>query len=155
MTKIEWRLVNRKLHDLDPHPSNPRKLSVEQHKQLTESLTKFGIAEKPIVNKNNKIIGGHQRIKIMKEMGIKDIECWIPSRVLSPKEVDELNVRLNKNTGSFDYDILANEFEALDLIEWGFTEDQLVGEITQIPPELEEEEKKKKCKMCPACGHEF
>jgi len=46
---------------------------------------------------------------------------------LSEKEVEELNIRLNKNTGSWDFDILANEFELPDLFEWGFSESNLIS----------------------------
>jgi len=71
------------------------------------------------------IIGGHQRKHVLEASGVKEIECWIPDRELSDKEVEELNIRLNKNTGSWDFDILANNFELEDLKEWGFEDREL------------------------------
>jgi len=53
------------------------------------------------------------------------VECWYPSRLLTDKEVEELNIRLNKNTGNWDFDALANGFEVPDLLEWGFDEREL------------------------------
>ena len=41
------------------------------------------------------------------------------------KHVEELNIRLNKNTGEWDWDILANDWEVDDLLAWGFTEEEL------------------------------
>ena len=83
--------------------------------------------DKPIVNADsaNTIIGGHQRKHVLEASGVKEIECWIPDRELSDKEVEELNIRLNKNTGSWDFDALANEFELDDLLEWGFDKGEL------------------------------
>jgi len=78
--------------------------------------------DKPIVNldSDNTIIGGHQRKHVLEATGVKECECWIPDRQLTEREVEELNIRLNKNTGSWDFDTLANEFELPDLVEWGF-----------------------------------
>ena len=45
--------------------------------------------------------------------------------MLTDKEVEELNIRLNKNTGNWDFDALANRFEVPDLLEWGFDEREL------------------------------
>jgi ParB-like chromosome segregation protein Spo0J len=113
-------------------------------------MERFGLIEKPVINLDNTIISGHQRIQILKKQGTKEIECWLPDRHLTDKEVDELLIRLNKNHASWDYDLLANSFEVPDLIEYGFTTDEL--EVT-IPDEKPKKGKKKK--ECPNCGHEF
>ena len=54
---------------------------------------------------------------------------------LNLEKEKELNVRLNKNTGQFDMDILTNNFDTTELIEWGFTEDK-IGEWGLNPDEL-------------------
>ena len=51
--------------------------------------------------------------------------CWVPSRLLTQKEVEELNIRLNKNGGEFDFDMLANEWNIDDLAQWGFSHEEL------------------------------
>ena len=152
---IKWRIEIKKIKDLIVHPKNPRVLTKEQNKQLKESIAKFGLADKPIINTDNTIIGGHQRLKVMKELGEREVECWVPEILLTEKQVEEMNVRLNKNIGSFDWDILANEFEVEDLLLWGFSEDELVGALNVTEEEEQQQKKKKKMTTCPACGHEF
>ena len=125
--KINWTLQNFKLADLTDYYKNPRSLSEKEFKQLKTSLDKFGMIDKPIVNADSAhtIIGGHQRKHVLEASGAKEVECWIPDRELTDKEVEELNIRLNKNTGSWDFDTLANEFELDDLLEWGFDKGEL------------------------------
>jgi len=116
-----------KLAELTDYYKNPRSLSEKEFKQLKTSLDKFGMIDKPIVNldASNTIIGGHQRKHVLEASGVKECECWVPDRELSDKEVEELNIRLNKNTGSWDFDVLANEFELDDLLDWGFDKGEL------------------------------
>ena len=145
---IKWRIEIKKIKDLIVHPKNPRVLTKEQNKQLKESIAKFGLADKPIINTDNTIIGGHQRLKVMKELGEREVECWVPEILLTEKQVEEMNVRLNKNIGSFDWDILANEFEVEDLLLWGFSEDELVGALNVTEEEEQQQKKKKKMTTC-------
>jgi DNA modification methylase len=83
------------------------------------------------------ICGGHGRKKILERLGIKEVDCYIPSRKLTQKEFDELNIRLNKNiAGEFNFDVLANEFDLQDLLEWGFEEKELDLSLwNEIPEE--------------------
>jgi len=125
--KINWTLRTFMIDELTDYYKNPRSLSEKEFKQLKTSLDKFGMIDKPIVNADsaNTIIGGHQRKHVMEATGVKECECWIPDRELSEKEVEELNIRLNKNTGSWDFDTLANEFQLDDLLDWGFDKGEL------------------------------
>ena len=127
LAKINWTLRTFRLDELTDYYKNPRSLSEKEFKQLKTSLDKFGMIDKPIVNLDaaNTIIGGHQRKHVLEATGVKECECWIPDRELSEKEVEELNIRLNKNTGSWDFDTLANEFELDDLLDWGFDKGEL------------------------------
>ena len=153
---IEWHLEKRKIKDLKAYHKNPRKITKEQLEHLGQSVTKFGLIDKPFINTDNTIIGGHQRIKLLKSMGHKEVEVYVPNVELSAKDAEELNIRHNRNLGEWDFDILANQFEITDLLEWGFTENELQVDIDVIEGEEEEEtEEKKKCTKCPACGHEF
>ncbi len=152
---IEWRLKTILIKDLKDHPKNPRKIDKTQLNHLEGLIKKFGLIDKPIVNLDNTIIGGHQRVKILKKMKVKDVECWIPNTLLSDDDIDHLCCGLNLNQGEFDYDILSNEFSPIDLLKWGFSEEQLVNaarEAEEVCRPLKDEKKKKKC---PSCGHEF
>lgn len=152
---IQWHLEDRKIASLKPHPSNPRRASKNQIAHLTVSMEKFGFIDKPIINLDNTIIGGHQRIRLLKKLKYKEVPCWMPDRMLDEKEVTELLIRLNRNHGDFDFDILANDFEPLELLEWGFDENELVGFDAGKEEEKEPKSKSKKLHTCPKCGEEF
>lgn len=120
---IEWHLEERKIKELTNNPVNPRKLSKYQADHLKASLEKFGVCEPIVINLNNLIIGGHQRCKILKKMGEKTTAVYVPNRELNEKEVSELTIRLNKNTGEWDMDSLTNFWDVDALVQWGFNED--------------------------------
>jgi len=127
MNDITWSLKTFQIDELTDYSKNPRSLTKQQFEQLKKSLDKFGLIDKPIINadEKNTVIGGHQRLRVLRSENQKSVECWIPSRELDEKEVEELNIRLNKNTGDWDFDTLANNFEVGDLMDWGFTEMEL------------------------------
>lgn len=116
---LEWKIETRKISDLKEYHKNPRKITKEQMKHLELSILKFGLIDKPFINVDNTILGGHQRIKILKKLGYYEIQVQVPNRPLNSKEMEELNYRHNENSGDFDYDILANEYDYGDLISWG------------------------------------
>lgn len=117
-----WHLEVRAIDSLEPHPRNARYLSKEDTKHLKKSIAKFGLIDKPIVTPDGLIIGGHQRVSILQQFGHETVECWVcdSNEPWSDVEVDELNIRLNKNTGSWDWDKLANQWDVNLLCEWGF-----------------------------------
>ena len=118
------------INKLKPATYNPRQISTKQYKDLKESINKFGLVDPIIVNKCYTIIGGHQRYKICKDLDYKDIGCIILD--LNKEQERELNIRLNKNTGDFDMDILANEFDIDQLVDWGFKHIDLDINIDKI-----------------------
>lgn len=107
-----------KASKLKPATYNPRQISTKQFKDLSKSIATFGLVDPIIVNKDYTVIGGHQRLKVLNEMQTDTIPCVVLD--LSKEKEKELNVRLNKNTGDFDIDILANEFDIDELVDWGF-----------------------------------
>lgn len=123
---IEWKLEKRLIKTLKPHPANPRRLSKHDAKHLQKSLEKFGLIDKPVIMKDGSMIGGHQRVAILKKMGHKEVECWVADEEMTIKDINELNIRLNRNTGEFDWEILANEWETDELMEWGFTPEEMM-----------------------------
>lgn len=133
-TKITWKTVRRKLSELKPYEKNPRDLTEQGLKDLDKSISKFGLAEPIVINTDNVICGGHGRYVTLKQQGVKECDCYLPSRKLSPKEFEELNIRLNKNqAGVFNFDILANEFEVNDLLDYGFLNYELgIGDINDV-----------------------
>jgi ParB-like chromosome segregation protein Spo0J len=107
--KPTWSHSSRKLSDLIKNGYNPRKLSESERRDLEKSVKEFGTVVPIVLNigsRANIIIGGEQRIKVYADLGIEEIECMIPSRELTLEEEKELNLRLNKNTGSWNEELL-------------------------------------------------
>ena len=143
-------IVQKDINVLISAEYNPRQLKKEQYQNIKDSLERFGFVDPIIINKNkdrkNIIIGGHQRIRVAKDLKLKQIPCIELDLPLDKER--ELNIRLNKNVGEWDYDILANLFDFNDLIDWGFKEeelelikepeyDDLIGEEKDKPPKLQ------------------
>lgn len=119
--EIQWQYVIKPITDLKPFPNNPRRATKEQKERLIISLKRFGMAEPVIINTDGTVIGGNFRLTIYKEHKIKQVPCFVPHRALTDEEMQELNLRLNKNTAEWDYDILSAFNEKL-LYEVGFDE---------------------------------
>jgi DNA modification methylase len=125
--KIEWSLVICKVSELTKNGYNPRKISESERSDLEKSISKFGTVVPVILNigsRKNIIIGGEQRVNIYADLGIENVECMIPSRELTIKEEKELNIRLNKNTGSWDENLL-KDFDIDMLLGVGFGDEEL------------------------------
>lgn len=155
---MQWSLKEFPVKSLKDHAKNPRQIGKEQFERLSHLIEKFGLIDKPVVNEDLTIIGGHQRIKYLKKSKVKMVECWVPDHQLSDRDIDELCIGLNLHQGTWDWDVMANEWEPLDLLNYGFSEEQLLGTCKETEDVLEETEKKGKkkgLKHCPKCGHEF
>jgi len=152
---MDHKIIHRDINSLIFAEYNPRQLTKDQYKHLKDSIDRFGIVDPIIINSNkdrkNIIVGGHQRVKVAKDMNIKDVPVLEVD--LSYDRERELNIRLNANTGEWDTDILANMFELDELQDWGF--DDIDLKIDDI--DLDEEEKPKKDNMieCPECNFKF
>ena len=147
MSAVTWNIEKRLIKDLIFNEKNPRKMSKDEAQQLQISMEKFGVCEPIVINCSGIIIGGHQRARTLRKMGQKEVNVFLPSTPLSEKEVAELTVRLNKNSGSWDFDILANHWDASDLTDWGFTLDELHLESLPCKEEDGEEVVKQKATM--------
>jgi len=113
--------------DLKPATYNPRKHSDEQLAQLKESIKRFGLVDPIIVNNatNRKmiVIGGHMRLKAAKALGHRAIPCVFVN-IPEEKKEKELNLRLNKNTGDWDLNLLA-KFDESILSNIGFSSEEM------------------------------
>jgi len=126
--KLTWHTEKRRLGDLIEWDKNPRQLKEHDAEHLKKSLDNFGVADPLIINTDNRIIGGHMRRRIMLQSGYKPddlVDVRVPERELTEREAEELAIRLNKNTGDWDFDALANNFELDDLLDWGFDKQEL------------------------------
>lgn len=115
------------LSELNPALYNPRKWSEETIKKLTESIKRFGLID-PVIcnsatNRKNVVIGGHFRLKIAKDLGYKEIPV-VYVRIPDIKKEQELNLRLNRDVGDWDYELLKN-FDVEMLLDVGFDDTDL------------------------------
>ena len=128
------KIIEKQIKDLIFAEYNPRKLTKDEHQQLKDSLTRFGIVDPVIVNTNkdreNILVGGHQRVRIWQELGNETIPAVEID--LTYERERELNVRLNKNVGSWDMDMMANHFEVEELTDWGFQPEELFFQDDEI-----------------------
>jgi len=128
------------IKDLNPAPYSPRKHTREQMEQLTESIKRFGIVDPLVVNeapeRKDVVIGGHMRLKAMKALGYTEVPVVYVS-IPELKKEKELNLRLNKNTGEFDLELLA-EFDESLLDDIGFSSEEM-DEIFDFGEENPEE----------------
>ena len=124
--KLEWRTTKRYVKDLLPHEKNPRTISEKQLDDLEKSLKKFNLVEIPAIDTDNKIIAGHQRIKVMQLLGRGDekIDVRLPNRKLTKKEFEQYMLSSNALGGDWDFEQLKS-FDINLLVDIGFGEDDL------------------------------
>jgi len=147
--KLEWETAKRKVDDLIPYDKNPRKLTEEKREFLKKSLKKFGLAEIPAINKDNTILAGHQRMKVMQLLGKGEefIDVRLPNRKLTRKEIKEYNITSNISAGEWDIELLESDFVGdidleglgLDIPDFNFGKPQLTDEELNEVPELPKE----------------
>lgn len=125
---INWTETTAAVSKLRPYERNPRRISKESYARLLLSLKEMGYHQRIICQPDMTVIGGHQRIRALKELGIKTVAVLIPDRELTKDEYKRLLVQDNLSFGEFDMDILSSDFEAEDLIAWGMPEN-LLGKI--------------------------
>lgn len=127
MTKITWKIEKRKVKDLVPADYNPRKMTEQERRDLEDSIKEFGQVIPVVVNvgkRKDVLIGGHQRTTLYADLGYEDVEVMVPSRELTKEEEKKLNLRLNKNTGSWDFEKL-KDINLEMLLDVGFGDEEL------------------------------
>jgi len=125
--KLIWTITRRKVKDLLPASYNPRKMTENERRDLEDSIKEFSTPVPIVLNigsRNNILINGHQRVSIYADLGIEEIDAMIPNRELDEKEEKTLNLRLNKNLGSWDEEKL-KELDMDLLLEVGFGDEEL------------------------------
>lgn len=159
------------MKDLDINPKNyhknPRQITEKQFLELKQWLEELGDLSGIVHDLNsNELIGGNQRSRVLMK---DDYEVTLTKKYAkptstgtvavgyitwkgemynyrqvkwTPKQCEKANIIANKGGGTWDTDVLANEFELEDLANWGFEEWELSFANTEEPEEEEQEEKK-------------
>lgn len=141
---IEYVSIN----SLIPAEYNPRVWSEAVRKQLSASITKFGVVDPIIVNsaenRKNVVIGGNFRLATLKDLGHTEVPVvWV--NIPDIEREKELNLRLNKNQGEFDLNLLS-EFDETFLADIGFDSEErdVIFEADEIEEQFNLEEELEK-----------
>jgi len=109
-------IEKRSVEDLQAADYNPRKdlkPGDPEYEKLKRSIEEFGYVEPVIWNKRTgKVVGGHQRLKVLKDLGHTEVDCVVVD--LDENREKALNIALNKISGAWDNDLLANLLRDLD-----------------------------------------
>jgi hypothetical protein len=110
-----------KISEVKGNPKNPRLIKDDKFKKLVKSIQEFPqmLELRPIVvDENNIVLGGNMRLKACKEAGLKEVYI-VKADNLTEQQKDEFIVKDNVGFGEWDWDELANTFEAEQLEDWG------------------------------------
>lgn len=128
------------IKELVPSTYNPRKWNESQIRALKESIQRFGLVDPIICNsspeRKNIVVGGHFRLKVAKELGYEEMPV-VYINIPDIEKEKELNLRLNKNLGEFDFDLLKSFSEDF-LVDVGFSSEEIdsVFEIDTTPEQF-------------------
>ena len=114
-------MVTVKISDVKPNPNNPRIIKDDKFAKLVKSIKDFPemLNLRPIVvNDNMIVLGGNMRLKACKEAGLKEVPI-IKASNLTEQQQKEFIIKDNVGFGEWDFDDLANNWEAEELTEWG------------------------------------
>jgi ParB family chromosome partitioning protein len=103
------------IDDLHPAAYNPRKdlkSADSEYKKIKRSIEEFGYVDPVIVNADLTVIGGHQRLKVLKDLGYKEIDCVVLD--IEKDKEKALNIALNKISGEWEMGKLKDLIEELD-----------------------------------------
>jgi len=125
--KLAWHTEKRSVAELIPNDKNPRVMNPKQIEDLKRSLKKFNLVEVPVIDTDNKVLAGHQRLMVLKLLGRGDetIEVRAPNRKLSQKEYDQYLLTSNRVHGDWDWGKLAENFNIEMLVDSGFDDTDL------------------------------
>ena len=109
-----------KITQVKPNDSNPRYIKEQKFTKLVESVKQFPemLQARPIVvNKEMIVLGGNMRLRACIEAGLKEV--FIKVVDWSEEKQQEFIIKDNVGFGEWDWDVLANEWDTEQLIDWG------------------------------------
>ena len=118
---IKAKIQKVSISEIKENDSNPRFINKYKFRKLVDSVKNFPemLSLRPIVvDKDNVILGGNMRYKACKEIGLKEVYI-IQAADLNDKKAQEFIIKDNVGFGEWDWDVLANTFDNVELKEWG------------------------------------
>ena len=141
ITLPKWVLQEVAVKDLIPFERNPRKNTQDDYNRLKVSILKFGVFNPIKATQDLRIIGGHLRKRVLTDLGISTVAVMTPEDHLSDDDFYEIVVRDNVSNGIWDADKLSADRDMQELVEWGLSEDWLLGKQTPPTPEERDDER--------------
>lgn len=118
MSAMEWQTLS--VDALRPAAYNPRKklkAGDKEYEKIKSSIQEFGYVEPIIVNFDMTVIGGHQRLTVLKDLGYTEVQCVVV-HIEDETKVKALNIALNKITGAWNEQLLADLIVDLQTAEF-------------------------------------
>ena len=137
------------IQEIKSNPNNPRLIKDHKFKQLVKSIQDFPqmLELRPIViDENNMVLGGNMRLKACLEAGLTDVPV-IHANNLTEAQKKEFIIKDNISFGEHDWDALANEWNIIELDEWGLDIPAFANNDIEEP-----KDNAKGGKTCPNCG---
>lgn len=135
-----------KLYKIKGNPLNPRVIKNDKFKKLVKSIQEFPemLKLRPIVvDEDMMVLGGNMRLKASKDAGLKEV--WIDiAEGWTKEQKDEFVVKDNVNFGEWEWDILANDWDSVQLADWGLDvwqneDDEQNNDVNDISDNITEE----------------
>lgn len=145
MKKLENKAEYLPLSELVKLENNPRTIKKADFEKLKDSIKSNPdyFEARPIICSDrtgqNVILGGNQRYEAAKALGIVEVPVIVLHGLDEARE-REIVIRDNVNNGDWDFDILANEWDAEQLQEWGLDEVKPFKEIEEDEPDPVDDE---------------
>ena len=136
-----------------PNEHNPRYINKANFKKLVNSLKEFPemLEVRPlVVDENMIVLGGNMRLKAIIEAGFSEV--WVHQvEGWSDEKKNEFIIKDNSSFGSWDWEILANEWNTQKLVDWGvdLPKDTFAFDDEDVHNNVQQELPKE---ICPTCG---
>ena len=118
MSEMQWQTLT--LDELRPAAYNPRKKlkpGDKEYEKIKNSIQEFGYVEPIIVNYDRTVIGGHQRLTVLRDLGYTEAQCVV-LHIEDENKVKALNIALNKITGAWNEQLLADLLVDLQSVDF-------------------------------------
>lgn len=131
-----WQVKYFKPVDLIPNAKNPRKISQKKLAVLKSKIERLGFHNPVKIDEKMQILGGHQRVKALIDLGAGEIEIpvMVPTRPLTKKEKDEIIITDNVSDGEWDFEVLKADWDIDEVKAWGVNWDDYSEEKDKEKP---------------------
>lgn len=107
-------------------PKNPRLIKNAKYDKLKESITNYpemlswrSLLVYPLDNGKYIIVGGNMRYRAMKELGHNEAPVFVIPKETPIEKIKTYTILDNNGFGKWDWDLLANEWDEVQLMDWG------------------------------------